>query len=75
MPIVIAADGLYPYDNVFKTCASNGWRFIITFKDGNLPSVWEEVDLLKKLQFHRTMFLYHLLAGYIRMCIALAVWD
>ncbi len=48
LPIVIAADGQYSNDNVFKTCASNGWRFIITFKDGNLPSVWEEVALLKK---------------------------
>jgi len=48
LPIAIAADGLYPNDNVFKTCASNDWRFIITFKDGNLPSVWEEVGLLKK---------------------------
>ena len=48
LPIVVAADGLYPNDNVFKICASNGWRFIITLKDGNLPSVWEEVNLLKK---------------------------
>ncbi|MCP4091322.1 MAG: hypothetical protein GY746_16250, partial [Gammaproteobacteria bacterium] len=49
LPIVIAANGLYyPNDNVFKTCASNGWKFIITFKDGNLPSVWEEVALLTK---------------------------
>ncbi len=48
LPIVLASDGLYPKDNVFKPCASNGWRFIITFKNGNLPSVWEEVPLLKK---------------------------
>ena len=48
LPIVIAADGLYPNNNVFKTCKSNGWSFIITLKDGNLPSVWEEVNLLKK---------------------------
>lgn len=48
LPIAIAADGLYPNDNVFKICAQNQWRFIITLKDGNLPSVWEEVKLLKK---------------------------
>jgi hypothetical protein len=48
LPIAIAADGLYPNDNVFKICKSNKWRFIITFKDGNLPTVWEEVNLLKK---------------------------
>lgn len=48
LPITIVADGLYPNDNVFKICAKNQWRFIITLKDGNLPSVWEEVKLLKK---------------------------
>ncbi len=48
LPIVIAADSLYPNDNVFKSCASIGWRFIRTFKDGNLPGVWEEMALLKK---------------------------
>ncbi len=48
LPIGIAADGLFLNDHVFKTCASNRWRFIITFKDGNLPSVWKEVALLKK---------------------------
>jgi hypothetical protein len=48
LPIAIAADGLYPNDNVFKICKSNNWRFIITLKDGNLPSIWEEVNLLKK---------------------------
>lgn len=48
LPITIAADGLYPNDNVFKICAENQWRFIITLKDGNLPSFWEEVKLLKK---------------------------
>jgi len=48
LPITIAADGLYPNDNVFKICATNQWSFIITFKDGNLPSIWEEINLLKK---------------------------
>ncbi len=48
LPIVLAADGQYPNDDVFKIGASNGWRFIRPFKDGNLPSAWEEVPLLKK---------------------------
>lgn len=47
LPIAIVADGLYPNDNVFKICTLNLWGFILTFKDGNLPSVWEEVNLLK----------------------------
>jgi predicted acetyltransferase len=48
LPITIAADGLYPNDNVLKVCRLNGWKYIITLKDGNLPSVWEEAGLLKK---------------------------
>ncbi|SLM31267.1 transposase [Desulfamplus magnetovallimortis] len=46
LPICIAADGLYPTKPFFDTCAQNGWPYIVTFKDGNLPSVWEEVDVL-----------------------------
>ena len=50
LPICITADGLYPYKGFFDTCLEYGWRYIVTFKDGNLPSVWEEVLSLKSLQ-------------------------
>ena len=46
LPICIVGDGLYPNSTVFNICWENGWDFIITFQDGNLPSVWEEVNLL-----------------------------
>ena len=46
MAIVILADGLYPNQHFFTICEDNNWNFIVTFKDGNLPSVWEEVNLL-----------------------------
>jgi len=50
LPILILADGLYPYEGFFATCRDYGWAFCITFKTGNLPSVWEEVKALKPLQ-------------------------
>ncbi len=50
LPILILADGLYPYDGFFKICAQNAWHYIVTFKDGNLPSVWEEAHALMSLQ-------------------------
>jgi hypothetical protein len=56
LPICLTADGLYPYQGFFDICRANGWRFILTFKDGNLPSVWEEVHALRALspgQHHR----------------------
>jgi hypothetical protein len=46
LPICIAGDGLYPNATVFEICRQNGWDFNLTFKDGNLPSVWQEVELL-----------------------------
>lgn len=46
LPIVILADGLYANQTFFKICKDNGWEFIVTFKDGNLPSVHQEINLL-----------------------------
>lgn len=47
LPICITADGLYPNQTFFDICAENQWRFILTFKDGNLQSVWKKVNLRK----------------------------
>lgn len=46
LPIVILADGLYPNQTIFEICRDNGWDFIFTFKDGNLPSIHKELELL-----------------------------
>jgi hypothetical protein len=49
LPICLTADGLYPYQGFFDICHANQWAFILTFKDGNLPSVWQEVEKLRPL--------------------------
>ena len=46
MPIVILADGLYANQTFFKICKQYNWDFIVTFKEGNLPSVHQELNLL-----------------------------
>lgn len=50
LPIIILADGLYPYDGFFSICETNQWAFQTTFKDGNLPTVWREVHQQGPLQ-------------------------
>ena len=50
LPIVILADGRYPYEGFFAICKANQWTYCVTFKDGNLPTVWEEVLELQPLQ-------------------------
>ncbi len=49
LPICIVGDGLYPNQTFFRICGENGWEFIVSFGDGNLPSVWEEIRELKGL--------------------------
>jgi hypothetical protein len=49
LPICIVADALYPNQTFFGICDQNGWAWTVTFKDGNLPSVWEEVLSLQKI--------------------------
>ena len=49
MPILLLADGLYPNNTGFDICKKYEWPFIFTFKDGNLKSIWEEVNLLKPI--------------------------
>lgn len=44
LPLCLTADGLYPYQGFFDICQANGWAFIITFQEGNLPTVWEDVQ-------------------------------
>ncbi len=45
LSMCILADGLYPNKSFFQMCKDNGWAWIVTLKDGNLPSVWKQVLL------------------------------
>ena len=50
LPVCITADGLYPNNTVFDICKKNNWKYIITLKDGNLKTVWEEIELLRPIK-------------------------
>jgi hypothetical protein len=50
LPMLILADGLYPYEGFFAICKANRWAYCVTFKDGSLPTVWREVMGLQPLQ-------------------------
>jgi len=47
--ICILADGLYSNVSMMNICQEYGWKYITVFKDGNLPSVWQEVESLLPL--------------------------
>ena len=47
LPVCILADGLYPYENAFKICEDNGWKFIFVLQEGSLKTVQEELSLTR----------------------------
>jgi hypothetical protein len=49
LPILMLADGLYPNITGFDSCKENNWPFIFTFKEGNLKTIWEEINLLRPI--------------------------
>ena len=49
LQICVLADGLYSNVSMMNICCEYGWKYITVFKDGNLPSVWEEVESLLPL--------------------------
>ncbi len=62
LTICIITDGLYPNQTFFRICEDNGWAWIVTFRDGNLPTVWEEVAGLQKIteeNVRRNVFCKH----------------
>jgi len=58
LPIQVLLDGLYPNGPVLELCRQYHWQFMIVLQDDSLPSVWEEVRGLERLEkqnrFERT---------------------
>jgi hypothetical protein len=50
LPVLLLLDGLYAEGPVFELCRRYHWQFMIVLQDKDLPSVWEEVKGLGKLQ-------------------------
>ena len=42
-------DARYCNETGFAMCQKNDWRFLITLKEGSLPSVWNEFQTLRQL--------------------------
>jgi hypothetical protein len=49
LPICIVADGLYPYQDAFRICEDNEWKFIFVLQEGSLKTV-QRALLLPRLR-------------------------
>lgn len=58
LPICILADALYVSDPVIDMCESNGWKYIIRYKEGSAKTVLEEYRLLPEKETVETNIEY-----------------
>ncbi len=47
--LCLSADSLMACGPVFQTCRDNQWHYVLTFKPGHLPAVWEDFQGLLTL--------------------------
>ena len=50
LPACFCADSLYACENFFIKCHSNGWHYILRYKEGSIPTVADEYRRLKKTE-------------------------
>ena len=50
LPVCLTMDSLYACGPVFDICKQNNWHYIIRFKDGSIPSVAKEFNVLKEME-------------------------
>lgn len=46
LPITILADSLYASEPVMNICEDYGWDYIIRYKEGSIPSISEEYEMI-----------------------------
>lgn len=48
--ILFCADSLYACEGIFQLCQKYHWSFLIRYKKGSIPSVYQEYEYLRKLE-------------------------
>jgi hypothetical protein len=47
--VCLGLDGLYAKGTVLDICEQHDWKYLISFKEGSLPAVWQEYQTLREL--------------------------
>lgn len=50
LPLCICEDSLYACERFFKECNKRHWHYVLRFKKGSIPSVYEEYEALRVLE-------------------------
>lgn len=50
LQICILGDSLYACNRVFELCEKFRWKYILRFKEGSIPSIAKEFNILKNIE-------------------------
>ena len=50
LKIIISGDALYASKPVMDICKENGWKYIIRFKEGAIPSLYREFETVVNIE-------------------------
>ena len=50
LKIIVGADALYAKKTIIDICKANGWKYIIRFKEGTIPTLYEEFKTIVKAE-------------------------
>ena len=53
LPICISGDSLYACESFFQECETYGWQYLLRFKEGSIPSIYQEFKALRELNGNR----------------------
>ena len=45
-------DSLYVCTRIFDICKENKWKYILRFKEGSIPSIAEEFNIIKNIEIN-----------------------
>lgn len=55
LKVLISGDALYASKPVFDICKENGWKYIIRFKEGSIPSLYKEFETVVEKENESTI--------------------
>jgi hypothetical protein len=53
LKICLLLDGLYPNETVFQKCKEYHWKYIITLKEGKIPTLYQKFIEFKKIGYYK----------------------
>jgi len=53
LPVCLCGDSLYACESFFEECEEYGWKYLLNFREGSIPSIFNEYESLRRIAGNR----------------------